>query len=227
MSIRDRFLALISAPAYALRRSKAGFLRLHVGVIVLCLVGAAYVAYRGWQEGFALTHAALAVVCLLVVTLMVWAEAHRYVVFHPLTTVVPEGTRDLAPEEKLFVRGSGTFEVSDMSRYLVEVPAVFWPTQLAEHILAAKVRAFSLLGVGVPSGERGWWYIFLEARRVIEIVPGELCFGLRLRPAVRVLHRTDKGHELLYLSCDTPQQLAVLFKELQGKMEAERARNEE
>lgn len=227
MTILDRLLGLVYALAYGLRRSKFAFVRLHAAAIVLCLLPAAYVVYRGLQGSLSLTHAALAALCLAWSGLLLWAESRRYVIFKPQPTTVPDGTKDLAPEEKLLVRGTGSFAVSNMVRYLVEVPVVFWSTQLCEHILAAKVRAWSLLGIGVPSNERGWWYIFLEPRSVIEVVAGQLCFGLKLRPALQVLHRTDKGNEFLYLSCDSPQQLAILLKEIECKRELVRVTHEQ
>ena len=224
MSILERFLGLIFAPAYALRRSKLGFLRLHIGAMLLCLLGATYVTYRGWRDGFTLAQAALIVFLLVLVGLLLWADAQRYVVFRPRPVVASEEAMELAPEQKLFLRGTGFFEVNEMRRYLVDVPVVFWPTQLAEHILAAKVRAFNFLGIGVPSGERGWWYIFLEPPHVVDITPGELCFGFRLRPAVRVLFKTPKGREVVYLSCNDSEQLAIVLGELQAKVEAARDR---
>ncbi|MBC7261879.1 MAG: hypothetical protein H5T63_07670, partial [Chloroflexi bacterium] len=45
-------------------------------------------------------------------------------------------------------------------------------------------------------------------------------FGLRCRPAVRILYETKKGRQHIYLSCDRPAQLARLVKELQLKAEA-------
>jgi len=217
-----RFLGLICAIAYALQRSKMGFLRLRIGAILLCLFGAAYIAWRGWVQGFAWRDAALIALCFLLAALLFWADRRHYLVFRPRPAASPEAIPDLAAEEKLFLRGSGVFEVNNMSRYLVEVPVVFWTTQLAEHILAAKVRAFNLLGVGVPTEERGWWYIFLEPRHVLEIEPGELCFGLRCRPAVRVLYQTKKGRRHIHLSCESPAQLARLVKELRAKAEQQR-----
>jgi hypothetical protein len=124
------------------------------------------------------------------------------------------------PAQKIFARASGTFAVNEMERHLVEVPVVFWSTELGEHILAARVRAFSLFGVGVPSGERGWWYVFLEPKRIREIVAGEVAFGLRLRPAVRVLRETDKGLAEVYVSCDSTQELSVLLKEMRSRAAA-------
>lgn len=110
-----------------------------------------------------------------------------------------------------------------MRRYLVEVPVVFWATELKEHIVAAKVRGLNVLGVGVPSAERGWWYVFLEPRRVVEIDSGELFFGLRRRPAVRVLFEGQRGREAFYLSCDSLEQLDIVRSELRAKVAAARA----
>jgi hypothetical protein len=45
MSLLDRFLGLISAPAYALQRSRLGLVRLHIAALLLGLLGAAYVVY--------------------------------------------------------------------------------------------------------------------------------------------------------------------------------------
>lgn len=216
----NRFLGLIYAIAYALQRSKIGFLRLRIGAILLCLFGAAYIAWRGWARGFVWSDAVLIAWCLLAAFLLFWADRRNYLVFQAHPTAFTDDTPALAAEEKLFLRGSGVFEVSNMRRYLVEVPVVFWTTQLAEHILAAKVRAFNILGVGVPSDERGWWYIFLEPQHVLEIEPGELCFGWRCRPAVHVLYETKKGRQHIYLSCERPAQLARLVRELRAKAEA-------
>lgn len=216
----NRFLGLIYAIAYALQRSKVGFLRLRIGAILLCLLGAISIAWRGWERGFAWSDAALIALCLLVAFLCFWADRGQYVVFRARPVAWTEATPDLAAEEKLFLRGSGVFEVSNMRRYLVEVPVVFWTTQLAEHILAAKVRALNILGVGVPTDERGWWYIFVEPRHVLEIESGELCFGWRCRPAVRLLYETKKGRQPIYLSCESMAQLARLLKELRAKAKA-------
>lgn len=214
MSIVDRFLGLISAPAYALQRSKVAFVRLHVAAMLLGPLAAAYVTFLDWHSRLTPMHGAVMAMCLLCSALLLWAHRQRYLVFRAAPITIPMGTPDLRAEQKLFLSGSGIFEVSGMRRYLVEVPVVFWTTGLAEHIVAAKVRALNLLGVGVPGGERGWWYIFLEPPRVLEIEPGDLCFGLRVRPAVRVLYETPRGRDALYLSCKDTQQLSVLLKEL-------------
>lgn len=220
MRLVDRLLGLISAPAYALRRSRVGFVRLHTGAVLLCLAGAVHLAYQAWLVGFHWIQ-----VLLILTALLLWAHSQRYLVFRPCPIVFPQAIPDLPPERKLSLRGSGFFAVNDVRRYLVEAPVTFWTTQLADHILAAKVNGFSFLGVGVPRAERGWWYVFIEPRKVIEIVPGKLCFGPRVRPAVRVTYATQKAREVVYLSCDDRSQLAVLRKELQAKMKAAHRRN--
>ena len=220
MSISDLFLGLVSAPAYALQRSKIGLVRLHVLAMLLGPVVAVCVALEVWLDEFVPQHVALAALCLLGTALLLWVHLHHYLVFRATPSAVSETAPDLRTEQRLLLRGSGIFEVSKMRSYLVEVPVVFWTTRLAEHIVSARVRAFNLLGVGVPSDERGWWYAFIDPRRVRRIEPGELCFGLHRRPAVRVDFTTEKGLGTLHLSCDNQAQLQVLLKELKVRAAA-------
>ena len=220
MSILARFFGLVAALAYALQRAKIGFLRLRAGVVFACLLLAAYAGYRGWRAGFLWSHGAVMAICLLLAALLLWADRRHYIVFREQPARPTDTAADLRAEEKLSVRGSGAFEVNNLTRYLVEVPTVFWTTQLGDHIVAARVRALNLLGVGVPLEERGWWYIFIEPRRVLDVTAGELCFGFGLRPAVCVLCEAPKNRQLVYLSCDSAEQQARLLKGLQTKARA-------
>ena len=214
-----RFSGLVAALAYALHRAKVGFLRLRVGAMVICCLCAGYAACQGWRTGFAFSRFVAITLSLLLVAALLWANQRHYIVFREHDALDIRAA-ELKAEEKLFLRGSGTFEVSDMNRYLVEVPVVFWTTQLAEHVLAAKVRALSFLGIGVPSEERGWWYIFLEPNQVVEVTPGHLCFGFGLRPAVRVQRKAQKGRQFVYLSCDSVEQQATVLNELLARAQA-------
>jgi len=175
---------------------------------------------RGWLGGFTWSHGLLIVVCLLLVVLLVWAEARRYVLFRPAQVTADHEIPALAPEKKLFLHGSGPFEVSNVRRHLVEVPVVFWGTPMGEYILAAKVRGFNLLGVGVPAAEKGWWYIFLEPRRVKSVVLGQLYFGLQRRPAVHISYRAERGLEAIYLSSEDPEQIVLVSRDLRQKVAA-------
>ena len=222
MSVLERLLGLVAAAAYALRRSKVGFVRLQVGAALLCLVDAVCHAYRAWLMDFGVTDVCAIALCSLLLALLLSAHARRYLVFHAQPVTLPEGVADLAPEERLFFRGSGWFEVNDTRNCLVEVPVVFWTTQLGEHIIAAKVRALNILGVGVPRVERGWWYIFINPLKVVDVAVGSICFGLRVRHALRIMWATQKGPERVYLSCADRGQLCVLWKELGIKKEAPR-----
>ena len=222
MSILDRFFGLLAALAYALERAKIGFLRLRVGAMVLCCLFAASATYRRSQDGFSVSHGTSVALCLLATAALYWANNRHYIVFREHPVPPTAGTPDLHADEKLLLRGSGIFAVNDMTRYLVEVPVVFWATQLADHIVAARVRALNVLGVGVPSEERGWWYMFIEPKEVLEVTPGYLCFGLGTRPTVCVRRATERGYQRLYLSCHSQEQQARLLKELQTKAQSTR-----
>jgi hypothetical protein len=217
MSISHRFFGFLVALSYGLHRTKMGFVRMRVGVMVLCCFCATLSAYRGWQAGFAVAHGATIALCFSLVAVLLWADQRDYIVFREQAPAQTVTVPDLRAEEKLCLRGSGVFEVSDMARYLVEVPVVFWTTQLADHIVAAKVRALNILGIGVPSEERGWWYVFIEPRHIVEITAGDLYFGLRLRPAVRVRCDAQHTRQAMYFSCDSVGQQTRLLKELQTR----------
>ncbi|MBM4432092.1 MAG: hypothetical protein FJ026_17355 [Chloroflexi bacterium] len=215
--IACRLLGLTNALAYGLRRAKLGFVQLNIGVVVLCLLLAGYSGLRGWLAGLTVVHGFFMVVPLLVIFVLIRAEIHHYVLFRPGHATEAVETALLPPETKLFLRGSGLFEVSNMHRYLVEVPVVFWATELSEYVLAAKVRAKNVLGLGVPAVERGWWYIFLEPRRVRRIVRGELYFGLRRRAAVCISYETERAVRAVYLSSEDPRQVALVVHDMQSR----------
>ena len=224
MSFAGRLAALICAPAYGLRRSRIAGLPAFGSVLFLCFLVAAWSAFRVWQGGFTELQALALAASVLVAVLLLGADAQHYLIFRAKPCVLPEDTPDLVAEEKLRLWGSGLFAVSDLARYLVEVPVFLWCTRLDEFVVAAQVRPRNILDAGVPASERGWWYIFLEPSRVLDVVPGEVGFGLRVRPAVRVFRQTDKGRESFCLSCEDTRQLAILLKTLQAKREGAQAR---
>ncbi|KPL22696.1 MAG: hypothetical protein AMJ93_06585, partial [Anaerolineae bacterium SM23_84] len=106
MSMLNRLMGLISAIAYGLRRSRIGFLRLHSGAMVIGLLGAAYAAFTGWRNGFALGHVAIIAVCVGAVGVLLWTDARRYVVFRTRGDLATGDSGELAPGQKLFLRGS-------------------------------------------------------------------------------------------------------------------------
>ena len=135
MSIGLRMMALLSALAYGMRRSKLAFVRVSVVGMMLALGIGGCALYVIWLHG--LTTGRLVGLGLVVaaVAFFAWADVQRYVAFSPHSVDLAELERALKPEEKLFLRGTGLFAVSDMERQLVEVPVVFWSTQLGEHIV--------------------------------------------------------------------------------------------
>jgi hypothetical protein len=54
----------------------------------------------------------------------------------------------------------------------------------------AIAHASRFLRIGRFPDERiGMWYIFFQPSAVEEIAPGSLCFGRRVSPGLRVIHR--------------------------------------
>jgi hypothetical protein len=148
---------------------------------------------------------------------LLWAGRTRYLIFRraenpSATTDVPQ----LAPEEKVPVRASGHFEVGGMRRYFVESQAYFETVETREHIIIAWIPRWSLLGlVASLHGEVGLWYVFFMPATVKEIEMGEVHFGLRPRPALKVIYQSESGsRETLYLSFDHHQQREIVLTDL-------------
>ena len=207
-------LAAFFAAAYVVRRAKLGDIALRGLLIGTALALTIVMVVKAWWTGLVPWDAIVVICCVLAVLGLLAAETRRYVVFRKRSHPLPPGTQSLHAEEKLRLHGSGPFSVNEMQRYLVEVPTFFWSTRLGDYILAAQVQPVRALGIGVPRAESGWWYLFLDPGRIASVEAGELAFGLRRRPAVRIKYRSAKTSETVFLSCTDAQQLETLLRAL-------------
>ncbi len=146
--------------------------------------------------------AVLAAVLLLAVLL---GRRSRYVVFHSHGRPAPKPTRPLRHEEKIPIRATGYLEVSGMRKYFANIEAWFETVETREHIVIAR-NAFSrfLIFAKTLSGETGLWYAFFRPEAIQALEIGDLCFGWRVRPAVRIALQSEgqREREVLYLAFD-------------------------
>jgi len=126
--------------------------------------------------------------------------------------------RRLAPDEKAAVRASGLFEVRGERRYFVEATADFVTMETREHIVMARMLSSRFL-VGAPKGDVGWWYIFFKPHTIRGIEVGEVCFGLRARPAIKLITTSEGKVEPVYLSFDDPLQMQRVLEDLRRDAE--------
>ena len=127
----------------------------------------------------------------------------------------------LRAEEKLPCRGTGYFEVSGMRRRFIEIPALFWTTELRDHIIMGRVQVISIPLLNSPTEEKGMWYIcgctsaVISPRDILSVATGVLYFGLSRRPTLQLGYREASGKEAaVYLSFDKRENLARLYQEL-------------
>lgn len=182
----------------------------------LSLLGILAVAVDLVESG-PVTEVVVILACLSLMLALLWAGRTRYLIFRraenpPLPTDVPQ----LAPEEKVPVRASGHFEVSGMRRYFVEAQAYFETVDTREHIIIVWIPRRSLLGLAAsPREEAGLWYAFFMPATIKEIEVGEVHFGLRPRPALKVVYQSESGsQETIYLSFDHPERREVVLADL-------------
>lgn len=216
MPIVLRLLGIPLALAYALERARFASVRLRWWVLASLWAASVYNLMLMLRDGPGLGPLLIIFAALLLSLVLVWAHRRRYVLYHPSGAPPAPADPPPAAEEKLFLRASGLFEVNQQQRYLVSVPVVFWTTRLGDHIVAARVSAPNLLGVGVPGDERGWWYAFVEPRQILSLTQGLLYFGLAGRHALALRYATPKASELLYLTCPDAATLRRVVAALQA-----------
>jgi hypothetical protein len=168
--------------------------------------------------------------CLTLVLVMLLAKRQGFIVFRrralSLSPDHPERStersrRRLVTDEKVAVRATGLFEVRDERRYFVEVTADFATMETREHIVMARMLDVHFL-VGAPKDDAGWWYIFFKPHTIRGIEVGEIHFGLRTRPAIKLGYSTvERKVEPVYLSFDDPLQMQQVLEDLRRDAEIE------
>lgn len=206
-------VGFILKASYQLNRHRIGPLRLNLVPLLFALASGLI-----WRVGdLAGEQAALIIaLCLILVLVTLLAKRQGFIVFRQgggelsLSLDRPE----LAADEKVAVRASGLFEVRGERRYFAEVVADFATMETREHIVMARMLDSRFL-VGAPKGDIGWWYIFFKPHTIREIEVGEVHFGLRTRPAIKLGYKADEGKvEPVYLSFDDPLQMRRVLEDL-------------
>ena len=212
-----RVLGLVCFGAYWLNRIRAGGVRLaHLALLgsagavawgARTITGQSPRHWGGWA-GLISGLAAIAV--------MRWCQRRGFLLFVPVREIAPGEGGQLGVEERLLLRGSGTFAVGERKQHLLEVPISFWRTGMGEHVMAARMAPFQVLGlVGVSGDEAGWWYAFIAADGVHALVEGDLYYGTRRRRGVRVTWAAGEDITETHFTGDD-RQLDLLVRELQS-----------
>ncbi len=213
------FLGLILKVSYRLSRLRLGGQPLNRWLFFFSLLGILTVAVDLVESG-PVTDVVIILAGLSLMLALLWAGRTRYLIFrraeHGSSTTSTTNGPQLAPEEKVPVRASGHFEVSGMRRYFVEAQAYFETVETGEHILIAWIPPWSFLGLAAsPRGEVGLWYVFFMPATIKEIEVGEVHFGLRPRPALKVVYQSESGsRETVYLSFDHHGQQETVLTDL-------------
>jgi hypothetical protein len=153
---------------------------------------------------------------LALLILRAWANSRSYVVFVPQGGVAAPPEAVLLPSERVLVRATGRFEVEGRPGFFADLMA-YWRTFASrEHAVMAIAHESRFLGVGHrPAEDVGMWYAFFRPETIDGITPGDVAFGSRTGPALRIAYRytpaSDGGKRrarskpartVLYLVCE-------------------------
>ena len=204
-------IGVILKASYQLNRHRIGPLRLNFVPLLFALASGLI-----WRVG-GLTgeQTALIIVLFLILVLVsLLTKRQGFIVFRQQGETPSLSVARLASDEKVAVRASGLFEVRGERRYFVEVTADFATMETREHIVMGRMLNSRFL-VGAPKGDVGWWYIFFKPLMIREIEVGEVHFGLRARPAIKLEYKTGEGDvEPVYLSFDEALQMQRVLEDM-------------
>lgn len=223
-------VGFILKASYQLGRHRIGPLRLNL-VPLLFALASGLIWRAGGLPGEQAT--LIIVLCLSLVLVSLLAKRQGFIVFRgsrrPLSpspdrterSTEPGSRRRLMPDEKVAIRATGLFEVRGERRYFVEATADFATMETREHIVMARMLDPRFL-VGAPKDDAGWWYIFFKPHTIREIEVGQVHFGLRARPAIKLGYSTkERKAEPVYLSFDDPLQMQRVLEDLRRDAEIE------
>ena len=204
-------VGFILKASYQLSRHRIGPLRLNLVPLLFALASGLI-----WRAGGLTSEqvALIIVLCLALVAVSLLAQRQGFIVFRRSELPPLSNPPELATDEKIAVRATGLFEVRAERRYFVEATADFATMETREHIVMARMLDVRFL-VGAPKDDAGWWYIFFKPHTISEIGVGEVHFGLRARPAIKLRYTTSEGKvEPVYLSFDDPLQMQRVLEDL-------------
>ncbi len=207
-------VGLILKASYQLNRHRIGPLRLNLVPLVLALAS----GLIWWKVGGLTGEQTILIIvlCLILVLVTLLAKRRGFIIFRRSEGELASfpDCSELAPDEKVAVRATGLFEVRGERRYFVEAAADFATMETREHIVMARMLNPRFL-VGAPKGDVGWWYVFFKPLMIREIEVGQVRFGLRARPAIKLEYKTDEGKvEPVYLSFDESLQMQRVLENL-------------
>jgi len=205
-------IGVILKLSYQLSRHRIGPLRLNLVPLVLALASG-----LTWKVGGLTGEQTILilVLCLILVLITLLARQQGFILFRRSEgelAAFPDCS-ELAPDEKAAVRATGLFEVRGERRYFVEATADFATMGTREHVVMARMLNSRFL-VGAPKGDVGWWYIFFKPHTIRGIEVGQVRFGLRARPAIKLITTSEGKVEPVYISFDDPLQMQRVLEDL-------------
>lgn len=210
-----RLLGLLGWISYNFTRHRVAGIPLTLWLLAFAVAWPALLI-SGSVRTTAWSIAAAGLAVLLLAAIAIGAR-NGYVVFRPAPERPSISGRPLKPEEKIPARATGVFEVSGMAHYLADARAWFETVETREHIVIVwNPMSRFLLFAKTPKHLAGMWYAFFQPSHIRALQAGQMAFGGRVRPALRIAYQPDeaKARAQLYLAFDSEENLAAVLDDL-------------
>lgn len=210
-----RLLGLLGWISYNFTRHRIAGIPLTLWLLAFAVAWPALLTL-GTARATAWSIAAAVIAVLLLMAIAIGAR-NGYVVFRPAAERPAISGRPLKPEEKVPARATGVFEVSGMTHYLADARAWFETVETREHIVIVwNPMSRFLLFAKTPKHFAGMWYAFFQPSQIRALQVGQMAFGGRVRPALRIAYQSDeaKARAQLYLAFDNEENLAAVLDDL-------------
>jgi len=199
-TVAERLLGVWLKLAYKLHRYRFLELRLEVWAVLAAVL----VFVLGWlgPGNTGLTgRIGVTLASMMFLLGLVWARGQGFLRFRPVSISRQPEAQPMPAFIRLPLQATGHFAVSHMTRHFVEAQALFSTMETREHVIMAQVldKRFLLLG-SIPELELGWWYIFFQPAMIRAVEPGNVIFGWRSRPALKVTFEDQDGQRSVVLS---------------------------
>lgn len=199
--------------SHQLSRHYYGALPVGVWVVVIGLL----VAVIGlWQRWPLIVPVLAGLIALAGLALLIWGRVQRYHRFVPARSAkAPEAPHTpLRGLEHIKIRATGKLSVEGKEGFFVDLEAIYHTFETREHAVMAHVPWSRFLLARSRRQYVGMWYAFFKPEDIRDIEIGELEYGLRRRPALRLRYQGPKREEMVLLAFSNESDLARALSDL-------------
>jgi hypothetical protein len=218
MRLITRLLGPVSRISYHSRRYTLLGIPLDTLLLWACCAALAPMGWAWLTRSLGWGHGLLGMASILLIGLTLLQRAKKHTVYQRGSqATLDDEAEPLAPENLIRVRVSGPLQVEEKRGLFMDVPAVFWVTELGDYILMAQVAVRDYPLIEGPIDNEGMWYAFINPAEITAIEEGTLHFGAAI-PVLRLDYQSGEEGHTLFLGCGNAENRGRLANDILSRM---------